>query len=41
MAMLGIDGEDQELYLTGVSGTELEVEEGAPINGIVTMECTE
>jgi hypothetical protein len=35
MAMLGIDGEDQELYLTGVSGAELEVEEGAPINGIV------
>lgn len=35
MAMLGIDGEDQELYLNGISGTELEVEEGAPINGIV------
>ena len=33
--MLGIDGEDQELYLNGISGTELEVEEGAPINGIV------
>lgn len=36
MAMLGIDGDDQELYLTGTAGTDKEVLVGAPINGLVS-----
>ncbi len=35
MAILGIDGDDQELYLGGTSGTEREVQAGDPITGLV------
>jgi len=35
MAMLGIDGNDEELFLTGINNSDRVVDVGAPINGLV------